>query len=131
MQILFKRFLASMLALSITWLGIAIPTAQAAMVPTSQVIEESSDNRAEILAFLDREQVQQELLDRGVDPLEAKARVANLSDDEAQLLAGHIDDLPAGGLLGEILGAAVLIFIVLLITDILGFTDVYPFVNHR
>ena len=39
-------------------------------------------------------------------------------------LAGRIDTLPAGG---EILGAIVLIFLVLLLTDILGFTKVFPF----
>jgi hypothetical protein len=43
-----------------------------------------------------------------------------------------MDQLPAGGDgLGTIIGAAVLIFLVLLITDILGFTHVFSFVNHQ
>ena len=49
---------------------------------------------------------------------------AALSDDEVAQLAARMDSLPAGG---EIIGALVLIFIILLITDILGFTKVFPF----
>jgi hypothetical protein len=67
---------------------------------------------------------------QGVDPLEAQARVASLSDAEAVRLAGQVEHLPAGGnAIGVIVGAAVLVFIVLLITDILGYTDVFPFVK--
>jgi len=47
------------------------------------------------------------------------------------MLAGKIDQLPAGGFIGEVIGAVVFIFLVLLITDVLGFTHVYPFVHHR
>ena len=61
----------------------------------------------------------------GVDV--AKARVNALTNDEAKSLAGKLDSLPAGGVVGEILGAALIVFIVLLITDILGFTKVFPF----
>jgi hypothetical protein len=39
-----------------------------------------------------------------------------------------MDEMPAGG---SIVGAAVLIFLVLLVTDIVGWTDVYPFVNKK
>ena len=40
-------------------------------------------------------------------------------------LAARIDQLPAGG--EGIIGALLIVFIVLLITDILGFTKVFPF----
>jgi UPF0716 family protein affecting phage T7 exclusion len=41
--------------------------------------------------------------------------------------------MPAGGdALGVVVGAAVLIFLILLVTDILGLTDIFPFVKkHR
>jgi hypothetical protein len=58
-----------------------------------------------------------------VSPEDVKARVAALTDDEAAQLAGRIDSLPAGGILGLIL----LVFIILLVTDILGLTKVFPF----
>ena len=63
----------------------------------------------------------------GVNPADAKARVASLTDDEAAQLASKIDNLPAGGDgVGALIGALLIIFIVLLITDILGVTHVFP-----
>jgi hypothetical protein len=60
----------------------------------------------------------------GVDADAARARVDALTDDEATDLAARIDQLPAGG---DILGVIFVIFIVLLVTDILGLTKVFPF----
>jgi hypothetical protein len=45
-----------------------------------------------------------------------------------QTLATNLDQLPAGG---SVVGALVLIFLVLLVTDLLGLTNVYPFVKHN
>ena len=55
---------------------------------------------------------------------DAKARVSALTNEEAHQIAGRLDQLPAGG---EVLGVLLTIFIVLLVTDILGFTKVFPF----
>jgi hypothetical protein len=62
---------------------------------------------------------------------DAKARVATLSDAEVQMMSGKIDQLPAGGeaVAGVLIGAVVFIFVLLLLTDILGVTDVYSFVD--
>jgi hypothetical protein len=61
---------------------------------------------------------------------EAKARINSLTESEIVSLADQIETAPAGGgAVGIIVGAAVLAFIVLLITDILGYTDVFPFVK--
>jgi len=61
---------------------------------------------------------------RGVDAAQARARVAALSDDEALRLVDALDRAPAGG---DFLGTVVFIFVLLLITDILGFTKIFPF----
>jgi hypothetical protein len=50
--------------------------------------------------------------------------VAALTDEEARQLAGQVDSLPAGG---DVLGVLLTVFLVLLITDILGFTKIFPF----
>jgi hypothetical protein len=43
-----------------------------------------------------------------------------------------MDKLPAGGDgLGILVGAALIVFLVLLFTDIAGYTDVFPFVKHQ
>ncbi|GAV20877.1 hypothetical protein MMIC_P1852 [Mariprofundus micogutta] len=133
MNRLFRKSFITLLALMIGILNIQIPLAQAAMVTTDQVIEQQqADNeREKVIAFLNRADVQQELKQQGVSPDEAQARVAHLNDQELQMLAGRIDSLPAGGIIGEVIGAAVFIFVVLLITDILGFTDVFPFAHRH
>jgi hypothetical protein len=82
--------------------------------------------------ILDRQDIQKVLKAQGVSAEEAKARVDALSDAEAMRLVEKFDQLPAGGdALGTIIGAALVVFIVLLITDILGYTDVFTFVKKR
>ena len=117
-----RRLIASLLIVSIAGLGFPLP-AQAGMVGTDAVVTDSSGERERIATFLDREDVRVQLQAQGVSPEDVKARVAALTDDEAAQLAGRIDSLPAGGILGLIL----LIFLILLITDILGLTKVFPF----
>mgnify|MGYP000908171250 CR=1 FL=1 len=104
-------------------------TTFAALVSTDEIIAASAarGDRARVAAFLAREDVQAQMRALGVSPDEAHARVAALSDAEVSRIAGHIDTMPAGGdALGVIIGAAVLVFIVLLITDIAGLTKVFP-----
>jgi hypothetical protein len=64
----------------------------------------------------------------GVNTSDAQVRVAALTDAEAASLAGQIDSLPAGG---DVVGALVLIFVILLVTDILGLTKVFPFTRSK
>lgn len=122
-----KRLLSALLATSILFTG-SLQTVQAAMISTAQVAEsvvsaQGEQDRAKIVSMLSRDDVQSELVARGIDPTEAKSRVAALTDDEAAKLATQLDKAPAGGIIGAIL----LVFFVLLITDILGFTKIFPF----
>ena len=117
-----RHTLALGLAILMAVTTLPIGLAQAKMVSTDQVIEQSnpSDDRAQVLNFLMREDVQQQLIRLGVDPNEAAQRVATLSDEELQQIAGRLDELPAGeGAVGIIVGAILIIFLVLLITDLL------------
>ena len=130
---IFKKSLAIAMATVMFMNIIPIGLAQAKMVTTDQVLSQSSsaDDRAQVLNFLMREDVQQHMTRLGVDPEEAKNRVASLSDEEVQQIAGRLDELPAGEGLGVVVAAILLIFLVLLITDLLGVTDVFPFVNKK
>jgi hypothetical protein len=68
----------------------------------------------------------------GVEPAEVEARLAALSPAELAQLSDRIDQLPAGqGTVGIIIGAALIVFLVLLITDIAGYTDIFPFVKKK
>ena len=123
-----------LLILCLLSMGFALGRAQAAMIGTETVLngKMQQNDRARLNTFLERPRVQAILEAQGISPGEARARVACLSDSEAARLAATVDRLPAGGsAVGALIGAGVLIFIVLLITDILGFTHVFPFVYHH
>ena len=111
----------------LTWLP--APAVHAGLVSTAAVLESAQveHKRAQVLAQLQRAEVQAGLVARGVDTAQIEQRVAALTDSEINALAERLDELPAGGT--DVLGAILLIFLVLLITDILGFTDVFPFVK--
>jgi len=120
-----RRLVASLLVVSIAGMGLPLP-AQAGMVGTDAVV--ASAERDRIVSMLDRAEVRAQLEAFGVSPTDVKARIAALTDVEVAQLAGQIDRLPAGGNgIEVIVSALVLIFIVLLITDLLGFTKVFPF----
>jgi hypothetical protein len=85
-------------------------------------------DRERIIDVLERAEVRAQLQGLGVKPADVQARVAAISDAEAAQLAAQLDQLPAGGDgVGAIVGAILIVFLVLLITDILGLTKVFPF----
>jgi hypothetical protein len=58
-----------------------------------------------------------------------QARVDSLTDAEVHALASRLDEYPAGEGFGTLLTVAFLVFLTLLITDILGYTDIFPVVK--
>lgn len=125
------RTLAALLAGAILHLGIA-GTAQAALVDTAATAVPQSPPadtaRTRVRAILDRPELAAEFTRLGISSAEARARVDAMTDPEVQALARRLDEAPAGAdALGTIVGAAVLVFIVLLVTDILGYTRVFSF----
>ena len=98
----------------------------AAMVATEALLENqtAAGARDQLRSFLDREDVQSVLTDRGIDPAEAKARVDTLSDAELLQIAENIDGLPAGGdFWGTFVFVVIIILLTLLVLEIMGYTD--------
>lgn len=120
----FKRLTASLLIVSTTLLGTPM-MAQAGMVTTTEAMsaEAHDANRDKVVAFLAREDVRSALEAQGVNGGLATERVKAMSDAEVSQLASRVDQAPAGGILGLIFT----VFVVLLVTDILGLTKVFPF----
>jgi len=114
-----RRLIASLLVICI---ALPLPS-QAAMVATDSAL--AGAQRAQVGRLLERADVQARLESYGVSAADVKARVAALSDEEAAALAARIDSLPAGGL--DIITAAVVVFLILLLTDIMGVTHIFPF----
>lgn len=121
----FKRITASLLVVCMTLAGFPM-TAQASIVSTDEVItaDAALANRDRVNNFLARADVQQALQAQGLSAQAATDRVQALSDAEVAQLAGRVDQAPAGG---DVLGVLFTVFIVLLVTDILGLTKVFPF----
>ena len=114
----FRRVVTSLLIVS---LAVPFP-AQAGMVATEAAL---GGDRERIAELFDRADVQARLQAYGVGAAEVKRRVAALTDAEAAEIAAKIDELPAGG--DSVLGVILVVFLVLLLTDILGLTKVFPF----
>jgi flagellar basal body-associated protein FliL len=109
-----------------------VQSAFAAMIATETAMEASQgqEARTRIKQLLVREDVRQALIDQGIDSREAGARIDSMSDAEAMAVADKLDQLPAGsGALEVLLIVALIVFITLLVTDIMGYTDVFPFVK--
>ncbi|HET9699602.1 MAG TPA: PA2779 family protein [Burkholderiales bacterium] len=124
---IWKRIVATYAVVSMALLGIPAP-AVAGLVATDQVAAAARGAQAErsrVEAALARQDVQDGLIRHGVKPQDVKSRVDALTDEEARLVANQIDQLPAGG--DSVLGVLLLIFLVLLFTDIMGWTKVFPF----
>ena len=124
-----RRTLATLVAMSLSFAGLA-QAAPMALVPAAPALigteqaAAAQPGRAQLEQALTRSDVVAGLQARGVSIDAARDRVAALTDAEAAQVAAQIDQAPAGG---DALGVIVTIFVVLLITDILGFTKVFPF----
>lgn len=109
-------------------LSLHLPVAEAAMIGTEGAVnvQQAQAARQALQDMLKRDDVKQKLLAQGINPAQVQARMNSLTDEETRQLAAKFNQLPAGG---DALDLLVFVFIVLLITDILGLTDVFPFVK--
>jgi hypothetical protein len=131
MKIHLHRNIARILVVSMCSLGLPVPVAQAELVATDRIEGAGQawlPARERLGSLLDRTDVRAALERHGVSADDARARVNALSDDEVERLAARFDSLPAAGNGFEsVLWIGFLVFVILLVTDILGFTKVFSF----
>ncbi len=128
----YSRYIALPMIGLMLALTMPMGVANAALVGTDQAIDRAAADaeRVQVIAFLARADVRQGFQSMGVDADEAAGRVAAMSDSEIHQVALRMEQLPAGqGVAEALIGAALLIFIILLITDLIGVTDIFPFVK--
>lgn len=121
-----KRLLQSSIVyvLIASLLSVASPAiVQAEIIGTLAGIESAQReaNLAKINDVLAREQVRDQMKALGVEAAQIDARLAALTDSELNRLAQDIESAPAGGIL-EVIGV---VFIVLLILEVVGVTDIF------
>ena len=89
--------------------------AYSGIVTTEQLMEEQLESldKDTLVSLMDREEVRQQLIDRGVDPDYAKQRIAALSDQQISEIKANIDELPAGSSVVGILIAVLLVLVIL------------------
>lgn len=93
-------------------------SALAALINTETILAENQSQEARdyLKQLMAREDVRSALIAQGIDPLEAEARIASLSDSEIIKLADQIENLPAGqGAIGLVIAVLVIIILVLVI----------------
>jgi ribosomal protein L4 len=109
-------------------------SAMAAMIETESVVntDRTQNAREYLKSLLAREEVKSALVSQGIDPLEAENRLNSLTDEEATRVADQLQSLPAGGgFFTTLLIVVFIVFLVLLATDITGYTDIFPFVKSK
>lgn len=120
---MFRKFiLVPLLAVALVYSSY-VGTVSAAVISTRQAMtaEQRAGMETDVLAALARDDVRQAMERLGVDPADAEARVAALSEAELQQLHARFDELPAGGVLA-VIGV---VFIVLLILELVGVTNIF------
>ena len=115
--------------LSVALMSMSFSSAHAAMIGNGLVINgaQQSEARAELLQTVNRSDVKQQLLNMGVKPEDLESRINLMTHEEIAQLNQKIGELPAGGT--DVLGVLLIIFLVFVITDIIGATDIFPFIK--
>lgn len=121
----FKRLVASVLVASTAMMGLPL-TANASLVTTEEVTRTATADvqREKVQAFLGRDDVRAALEKQGVDAVAATERVQAMTDVEVAQLADRVDQAPAGA---GIAGLALTVLVVLIVTDLLGLTNIFTF----
>lgn len=114
--------------LSVALISMSFNSALAAMITNGQVITQVQQNHetAALLATINRADVKQQLLSLGVSTEDVESRIKLMTHEEVAQLNQQINELPAGG---DVLGVLLIIFIVFVITDVIGATDIFPFIH--
>jgi len=105
-----------------------VQISHAAMVTTNNAIQiqQIQMDRTEILDLFAQENLRDQLTQMGVDPDKAADRIANMTDVEIAQLNDRLKDMPAGQ---DFVGVLLIVFIVFVITDVIGATDIFTFIR--
>lgn len=123
-----KRNVSFILSALLLWSGLLVSSANAAVVSTSDMLVEHQqfDNKQAVTDFVNRDDVKQQMLELGVSPQDVDSRINSMTASELAQLNANLQDAPAGA---GVVGVLLTIFIVFVITDVIGATDIFPFIR--
>lgn len=109
--------------ISLTFSGVT----SAGVYSSEQVvqIQQYNYNKQEVLSMIDDSTVQNKLIALGVSSEEALNRINAMTPQEVSELNKQLNEAPAGGIVGTI----VTVLVVVAVLDLMGITDVYPFIR--
>jgi hypothetical protein len=120
-----KRFALSVL-FAVGVISFSIP-AQAAMVGTAQIVGVAGGQVLDQKVMQQkRDWIQAELVKSGISPADSVLRVSSMSDNQVMQIHQRMDEMPAGA---GAAGTVLFILAVLAVTDLMGVTDIFPFIR--
>ncbi|MDX1454265.1 MAG: PA2779 family protein [Gammaproteobacteria bacterium] len=123
-----RKIISGILTPIFLLMTLAAPAQAGGMITTSDYVKQvdADATRAALVEQLNREDVQAQLLALGVDQADVEARVAAMTDAEVAQLHAEMEDMPAGA--GAV-GTLAVVLLVLIILDVAGVTNIFPFIN--
>ncbi|MDP2536056.1 PA2779 family protein [Alteromonas stellipolaris] len=102
-------------------------TVQAEAVSSYNVMQAQAHafNKQQLLEMVNRADVQEKLVSLGVSQGDAVSRINGMTNSEIAQLNNQLNDAPAGG----VVGAVMTVLAIIAILDLVGVTDVYPFIR--
>ncbi len=121
-----KKGMAIALSAQLVLATQAVNLSHAEMLGTEAAINKytTTADRGFLMEALRRDEVQSQIVELGVDPVEAEARLAALSDAEVATMLTQMENDSAGA---DIVGTMFTVFVILLVTDLLCFTKLFNF----
>jgi len=103
-----------------SWIALVPFATQAGMVSSNSIVDDKFS------VVFENQQLMTQLQSMGVSESQLQARLSTMTTEEQAMFFEQMENLPAGQ---DVLSMAFLIFLVFIVTDIIGATDVFPFVN--
>jgi flagellar motor component MotA len=102
-------------------------TSHAGVFTSEQVIQfqQFDYNKQQVLNMIDDATVQHKLIALGVNADDALKRLDAMTPQEVTELNRQLNEAPAGGIVGTV----VTVLVVVAVLDLMGITDVYPFIR--
>ncbi|ARU54532.1 MAG: PA2779 family protein [Pseudomonadales bacterium] len=124
-----KRYIALITSFAIFFLGLQSSVVRAAMVSTeSQLVQvQQQVDLKEIQETVASDEARKLLSDWGLSPEQVDQRVAKMTPAEVAEFNAKLNDMPAGGT--SVIGVVLFIFLVLIVLDLLGTTNIFPVIK--